>query len=720
MSRTGIKLLALVALLGYTGFALAQNAAPPSPASSEKANNEKANKENSPAGNTKKQSYRQLLERQRERQKQAIPANPAAGSPRMAENPAAMPSNNPAAMPSNALPGKDSGLPGIAAPNAAMPAPGMPASAMPARPTNPREMTPEQRQALLERQREAYAKMPRPTESQLRGIVDSAKVVEKKRDTDSAGLPKVAPQSPSETARAIDEQLGKELAPMLKAAAPADKTTPVSITTTKCDDATYLRRVSLDIVGRSPTPEELTAFALDTAADKRVGLVERLLANSEYGQNWGRYWRDVVMYRKAEDRGSLAARPMQSYLADHFNKNTPWDEIVRKFIAAEGMVAENGNTGIFMAQMGQHEDVTSEMSRIFLGIQIQCAQCHDHPTDRWKREQFHELAAFFPRVSVRPESQDTPFAYMVRSVNADSRFRGFGGGGGRGNSSEHYMSDLRNPSGRGTRMEPTFFVSGQQLPSGLSDLERRGAAALMFTGADNPWFARAVVNRLWSELCGEGFYEPIDDIGPDREATAPQTLDLLAAQFQANNYDLKWLFRTITQTDLYQRPSQSRRNPEQVPFQTNVAQRLRGDQLYSQLTAALGIREVSSAGSNFGRGGFGRDSRTSFNAIFGYDPSVRRDEVTASIPQALALMNGQSNSAIDGSRRGTVLETILRKNPDNRDAVAELYLRCLSREPSENELQVSLAHVKANSSRSRAFEDLLWALLNSAELHHRR
>jgi hypothetical protein len=689
MGRTGIKLLVLATLLVYTGYALAQTT--PSPSSAEKSKE------------SKKQAFRQLLEKQREKQKQAAPT--AGGGQQTIENPLAMPAGAKAMMPAD---GK--GLPGITPPAKGLPTPA----------ANPRELTAEQRAELLQRQREAYAKMPRPTESQLHGIVESAKVVEKKRDPGSAGLPKVAPQAPREVSRAVDEQLAKELAPMLKAAAPADKTTPVSISSTKCDDATYLRRVYLDVIGRAPTPEELTAFSLDTSADKRAATVDRLLANSDYGQNWGRYWRDVVMYRKSDDRGAIAARPMQDYLAAEFNKNTPWDEIARKFIVAEGLVAENGNTAIFMAQMGEHEDVTSEMSRIFLGIQIQCAQCHDHPSDRWKREQFHELAAFFPRNSTRPESQDNQAAYIVMSVNTEPRFR-LGGNNGRPRASnEHYMSDLKDPTARGTPMEPTFFVSGKQLPHGLTDLERRGAAALMFTGGDNPWFARAVVNRLWSELCGEGFYEPIDDIGPDRAATAPKTLDLLAAQFQANSYDLKWLMRTITQTDLYQRPSQSRRNPDQVPFQNNVAQRLRGDQLYSQLVSALGINEVSSAGAAMSRGPYGRDVRTQFNSVFGYDPSVRRDEVTASIPQALALMNGQSNYAIDGTRRGSVLETILRKNPDNGDAVQELYLRTLSREPSKNELQVSLAHIKSNASRSRAFEDLFWALLNSAEFHHRR
>jgi hypothetical protein len=679
MRHTGIKLLALATLLSISGLTIAQNPAAPSDG------------KNIPAKNAKQQALRQFLEKQRARQQQAAPAAPAM------ENPGVMP-------------GKAADLPGVVPP----------AKGLPAQPFNPANMTAEQRQALQDRLKDLNAKMPRPTDSQLHGIVNSAKVIETKRDHDSTGLPRVTPQKPAATARAIDEQLSKELAPMLKAAAPGDKTTPVSITSSKCDDATHLRRVYLDIIGRAPTPEELTAFSLDASEHKREAVVDRLLADSEYGQNWARYWRDVVMYRKADDRGALAARPMQNYLAEHFNKNTPWNEIARSFITAEGSITENGNTAIFMAQMGEHEDVTSEMSRIFLGIQIQCAQCHDHPTDRWKREQFHELAAFFPRNVVRPESQDMPFSFVLTSVNFEPRFRPMGNNGRPRASNEHYMSDLKDPTARGTRMEPTFFVSGKQLSPGLTDLERRGAAALMFTGSDNPWFARAVVNRLWSELCGEGFYEPVDDIGPDREATAPKTLDLLAAQFQANNYDLKWLFRTITQTDLYQRPSQSRRTPDQVPFQANVAQRLRGDQLYSQLTAVLGIRDVASAGAALARGPYGRDARTQFNAVFGYDPSQRRDEITASIPQALAMMNGQANYAIDGTRRGSVLETILRENPDNRDAVAELYLRSLSREPSANELEVSLAHVKANSSRTRAFEDLFWALLNSAEFHHRR
>ncbi len=167
------------------------------------------------------------------------------------------------------------------------------------------------------------------------------------------------------------------------------------------DDETFLRRATMDLVGHPPTPKDITAFALDPSPEKRVKAIDRLLTSSDFGENWGRYWRDVIMYRKADDRAMLVAPAIESYLAEEFNKNTPWDKIARSFITADGDVRENGSTGIIFAQSAQAVDVTAEVSRIFMGVQIQCAQCHDHPTDRWKRTQFHELAAFFPRVAVK-------------------------------------------------------------------------------------------------------------------------------------------------------------------------------------------------------------------------------------------------------------------------------------------------------------------------------
>jgi hypothetical protein len=486
-------------------------------------------------------------------------------------------------------------------------------------------------------------------------------------------------------------------------------------------DEIFLRRISLDLVGRVPTPSQITGFVLDPSADKRDRAVQKLLADSRYGENWGRYWRDVIMYRKTEERAQIIAGPLEDYLVKSLNENKPWSQVATDFITALGDANENGAVGLIMAQQGQPEEVTAEVCRIFLGVQIQCAQCHDHPTDRWKREQFHELAAFFPRIASRLVLvQDRRTTEVVANDSPQMpRFRGpmnmrrFG-------TPEHYMPDLQDPQARGTQMTPVLFVTGQKLPLGTRDADRRGALAKWITAPENPWFAKAFVNRIWSELCGEGFYEPVDDMGPDRIATAPQTLDYLAAEFAASGYDVKWLLRTILATEMYQLPSAPRRGPEEPAFQANVAQRLRADQLFDNLLHVLEASEP--AGFGGGRGGLygaSRGPRGQFNTAFGYDPSQRRDEIAGSIPQALAMMN---SPMISGALRGTgrtMLARLLAEIKDDKALVQELYLKALAREPSQSELTTCLLFVKQVGNRTEAFEDILWGLVNSTEFLHR-
>ena len=284
------------------------------------------------------------------------------------------------------------------------------------------------------------------------------------------------------------------------------------------------------------------------------------------------------------------------------------------------------------------------------------------------------------------------------------------------------MSDLKNPTDKGKLMEPVFFATGDKLPLGTKDADRRGTLAKWITEQDNPYFAKAFVNRLWSELNGEGFYEPVDDIGPDRDCTAPKTVEYLAKEFGKTNYEIKWLFRTITATSLYNAPSAPRRNPDQTPMQNNVAQRLRGDQLFDNLLNALGVSEPQSPGRGAMGGMYGNrfSPRGIFHTAFGYDPSERRDEVAGSIPQALVFMNGPYiNAGIRASGR-TALAKMLSEIKDDQALVAEIYLRVLAREPSSKEMQTCLAYVKDVGSRNEAFEDLQWSLINSTEFLHRK
>jgi hypothetical protein len=488
----------------------------------------------------------------------------------------------------------------------------------------------------------------------------------------------------------------------------------------RVDDERFLGRVSLDIIGRLPTPEEVTAFALDPSPDKRTTIVNKLLADPRYGENWGRYWRDVVMYRKTEERNQfLVGIPLDTYLTESFNTNKSWSQVATEFITAKGSANENGACGLIVAQQGQPEEVTGEVSRIFLGVQIQCAQCHDHPTDRWTRENFHQLAAFFPRVSTRPNQQAREM-----TVNAIDReppmggrrpmnMRAFG-------TLEHHMSDPKNPQSEGKLMEPVLFATGDKLPIGTPDAERRGTLAKWITEKENPYFAKAFVNRLWAELTGEGFYEPVDDIGPDRHATAPKTLEYIAREFANSNYDIKWLFRTITATEMYQLPSSPRHGPEDAPMQHNVAQRLRADQVFDNLLLVLEASEPQAPPGPFGAAGARFNGvRRQFTTAFGYDPSMRRDEVQSSIPQALSLMN---SPLVAGALRGTGNTMLARKLAAIKDDSAltqELYLRVLGREASQSELTTCIQFAKQVNNRTEAFEDILWSLVNSAEFLHR-
>ncbi|MEX2114603.1 MAG: DUF1549 domain-containing protein [Pirellulales bacterium] len=517
---------------------------------------------------------------------------------------------------------------------------------------------------------------------------------------------------PHATAGRVDELLAKE---SFGGAEQAD-----AATAPRADDQTMLRRLALDLVGQPPTPEEITAYALDTSPEKQSAAVERLLADKRFGENWAYYWRDVIMYRRSEERALQVAGALVKFLADEFNGQPHWDQIARRFIVATGDIQEEGATAIIMAQMAVAEDTTAEVSRIFMGIQIQCAQCHNHPTDRWKREQFHELAAFFPRISIQPVREDGKRRSFA-VVSADKGPKKKGGNARRG-SLEHYMPDLDHPEAEGTLMKPVFFVTGQKLDAGMADQERRENVADWITSRKNHWFAKAFVNRMWAELVGRGFYEPVDDIGPDRSCSAPQTLDYLADRFAGSQYDVKWLFRTITATDAYARQSRSRFDESGAPFASNCPQRLRADQLYSALLVALDMPEGKREEDR--RKDYRRvdgSPRGQVNKAFGYDPSERRDEIVGSIPQALFLMNGvELNRAITARGSNTMLGGLLESIDEDDAVVEELYLRCLARDPNDEEVETCLEYVKSVGNRAEAFEDIAWSLVNSTEFLNRK
>jgi len=487
-----------------------------------------------------------------------------------------------------------------------------------------------------------------------------------------------------------------------------------------CDDVTFLRRVSLDLIGRQPGPAEIDAFLADESPTKRAAVVDRLLADPGWAATWASYFRDVILYRRSDERALAMGPSLESFFAAHLRREADWAAIATDVITAVGVPSQRGETAIIVAHMGETADIAAEVSRVFIGIQIQCAQCHDHFTDRWKRPQFHEFAAFFPRIAIERGDGDGIDRFEVVSFDrSTAKPRGKKPANPRRGDLEHEMPHADDPSLPGTVMEPRFFLTGHGVPLGTPDRERRRAAARMIASADNPFFARAIVNRVWTELVGDGFYDAIDDIGPDREPRSAALLDDLTRRFVAEGHDLRSLFRAITATSAYQSPAHSRADPGRPVGQASCPQRLRADQLFSELLAALAVEEPAAA-MRGGKRQLGVP-RAMFNRTFGYDPGLPRDEIVGSIPQALLMMNSQPLSrALDGQRRGTVLGRLLDEEPDDRALADQLHLRTLARHATPEEIAVCIDHVRDSGDRAAAFADIFWALVNSAEFIHRK
>ncbi len=490
-------------------------------------------------------------------------------------------------------------------------------------------------------------------------------------------------------------------------------------------DEEFIRRVTLDVTGKLPSPEQVLAFRQNKDKQKRAELIDSLLASPDHARNWARYWKDVIRYHATAQNPGLVRFPsLEDWLAEQIAKNRPWDEVASELITATGNTGENGATVLVGAHQAQAVELAGEVSRVFMGVQIQCAQCHDHPTDSWKREQFHEFAAFFGGLNARlnRNAENGPSLDVTERKGAVA----------------YKMPDLKDPQVQ-IPVAPRFFLASSEtpLPPKLNSTELRRLAASYVTGQDNPWFAKAFVNRVWYSLLGDGFVNPVDDLGPTREAHNPEVLDALARGFADGGYDVRWLFRTILNTKAYQREFRSVDTASgKTPFAANCPSRLRADQILDSLAQSLNLKfddvpglnkkgmpqaketnaqKVAAAAARL-RGG----PRGVFNLTFGVDPSVPNDEVLGTIPQALFLMNSaQIDQAIRGPR-STVLKEILAASPNDRAALEALYLRVLARSPNDDEVRTCGKYLQTVGNRREAFEDILWALVNSTEFVSRK
>lgn len=501
------------------------------------------------------------------------------------------------------------------------------------------------------------------------------------------------PPRPSEQVAAAGVDAALRQAPGPRAALPP-----------RADDDAFLRRAHLDLTGQRPSPDELRRWAADRSADKRARLVERLLASDAYAVNWGRYWRDVVTYHTPASSNYLRWQLFDRWWVEQVRRNRPWDQIVTALVTATGVNDEVAPVNYLTAMFGNQVEIAATTSRVFLGVQLQCAECHHAKGEPWKREQFHAFAAFFGRAKLVQhkdvEGRGTPYAIEGR---ADGQY---------------LMSDKKDPS-RLLAMQPRF-LTGEAVSLGASDQERRAALARWLTRPQNPWFARAYINRMWTALLGWGFYPSVIDLGSGKEPMYAEALAVLEKGFLASGYDMRWLFRTITRTQAYQ--SQLRPPPPRGQRAAPAAcpTRLRAEQVFEALVHALGFDEADKAipapaPSSAPAAQRHTGLRHMVYQAFKVNPSAPGAEVQGTIPQALLLMNSALVHQYTSARGKTVLGVMLREGWSDETILTALYQRVLARQPTRNELAICLRYIAKVSDRREALEDVLWGLINSTE-----
>jgi hypothetical protein len=495
----------------------------------------------------------------------------------------------------------------------------------------------------------------------------------------------------------IDRLIAKELQ--------QDKIEPAALTT----DEQFIRRVTLDLTGQLPLPADVSEFVADPSPSKRAQLIDKLLASEEFAQHWARYWRDVVTARLTEPRFKGLSVTFEKWLTEELKKNASWGEIARAIITASGELRfdepdKNGAAFFLAAHRGPDapNEQAAETSRIFMGIQIQCAQCHDHPSDQWKRVQFHELAGYFARLQERPLR-----TAGKQGIELISSAKG-----------EHEMPSKEDPK-KGLVTHPQF-LNGHSPGQNQTDEARRKSLADDIVNKNNYWFAGAYVNRIWGELMGQSFYQPVDDMGPKKEAVFTSVLTRLTGSFRASNYDIKGLFRDIMNSQTYQRQIRLGESTDQhLHFAAAYPTRLRADALWDSLVSVLG-----SLGPKLPDDGKPRPFRPGlegqFKAEFDFDPSLKPDEVEGSITQVLLMMNNPTINQRIRAQGTNLLGRILTAYPDNEDALRMVYLRALARKPTDREMDKCRQYVEKNPNRAEGFEDILWALLNSTEFQTKR
>jgi hypothetical protein len=460
-----------------------------------------------------------------------------------------------------------------------------------------------------------------------------------------------------------------------------------------CSDEAFIRRVHLDVCGVLPTAEETEQFVADTDPAKREKLVDKLLARKEFVELWVMKWSELLQIRSTQIVSYKAALLYFNWLQEQIAGNVPIDAMVKKLLSAQGGTFSNPATNYFQVEQDRLK-IAENVAQVFMGMRIQCAQCHNHPFDRWTMDDYYSFAAFFAQIG--------------RKAGADPRETiVFNAGGGEVN---HLVG--------GRAMPPKFL--GGAVPD-VAGRDRRAVLAEWLASAENPFFAKNLANIVWAHFFGRGIVHEVDDVRVSNPPVNGPLLEALGQRFTEYKYDFKRLVRDICTSRTYQMSTQTNDTNAQDErnFSHATLRRIRAEILLdviSQVTETkdkfaglpLGARAVQIADGN---------TATYFLTTFG---RATRETVCScevkmepNLGQALHLINGEN--AHEKIKQGGVVAKMLEGGKTPPEVVTTLYLRCLSRKPTDEEAAAINDQLAGVAEPRAALEDVFWALLNSRE-----
>jgi hypothetical protein len=463
-----------------------------------------------------------------------------------------------------------------------------------------------------------------------------------------------------------------------------------------CDDATFIRRAHIDITGTLPKPEELQEFVENMSSGKRTDLIDKLLDRKEFADLWVMKFAELLQIRS--NNNEFTYKPALLYynwLQDKFAKNTPVDQIVKEILTAEGSNFKNPASSYF--QIERDTLKTSEnVAQVFMGMRIQCAQCHNHPFDRWTMNDYYSFAAFFPQVT-RKQGDDPRETIIFAKA----------------------QGEVQHPVTK-KAMAPKFL--GGDRPDVKQGEDRREVLANWLASTNNPFFARNMANIVWAHFIGKGIIDPVDDVRISNPAINPELLDALGSKFMDYKYDFKKLVRDICNSRTYQLSTRANESNalDDRNFSHASIRRMRAEVLLdciNEVTESTdkfqglpkGARAVEIADGNVNNyflTTFGRATRGTVCSC-----EVR---VEPNLSQALHLLNSDS---IQGKMaNGGVVKKLAEKHgKDTGKVIEDLYLRCFARVPTEKEQAKLKSHFGNGKSDDQVLTDIFWALLNSKE-----